>query len=116
MQSQVGQRKRRGATREWTTVKKCSSKEDSDVWMAENGGSWTYDSDNSSNKFTDQYTNVIHQCDQFNCKAGMRIRYLIDLSVASKAWIKTTGEHMPATFPARALRESWTSSANTRSC
>uniref|UniRef100_A0A915E7X4 Uncharacterized protein n=1 Tax=Ditylenchus dipsaci TaxID=166011 RepID=A0A915E7X4_9BILA len=54
MQSRVGQRKRRGAAREWTTVKECSSKEDAYVWMAENGGSWTYDSDNSSNKFTDQ--------------------------------------------------------------
>uniref|UniRef100_A0A915DZH0 Cathepsin propeptide inhibitor domain-containing protein n=1 Tax=Ditylenchus dipsaci TaxID=166011 RepID=A0A915DZH0_9BILA len=27
------------------------------------------------------------------CKAGMRIRYLRNLSVASKAWIQTTGEH-----------------------
>uniref|UniRef100_A0A915EJW3 Uncharacterized protein n=1 Tax=Ditylenchus dipsaci TaxID=166011 RepID=A0A915EJW3_9BILA len=95
MQSQVGQRKRRGAAREWTTVKECSSKEDADVWMAENGGSWTYDSDNSSNKFTDQ----IYRCDhsarnrakKFNCKAGMRIRYLMDLSVASKAWMAKEG-------------------------
>uniref|UniRef100_A0A915DFW2 C-type lectin domain-containing protein n=1 Tax=Ditylenchus dipsaci TaxID=166011 RepID=A0A915DFW2_9BILA len=54
MRSQVDQRKRRGAAREWTTVNECSSKEDADVWMSENGGYWTYDSDNSSNKFTDQ--------------------------------------------------------------
>uniref|UniRef100_A0A915CQH4 Uncharacterized protein n=1 Tax=Ditylenchus dipsaci TaxID=166011 RepID=A0A915CQH4_9BILA len=95
MQSQIGQRKRRGAAREWTTVKECSSKEDADVWMAENGASWTCDSDNSSTKFAD----IIYRCDhsarnrakKFNCEAGMRIRYLMNLSVASKAWIQQPG-------------------------
>uniref|UniRef100_A0A915DB88 Uncharacterized protein n=1 Tax=Ditylenchus dipsaci TaxID=166011 RepID=A0A915DB88_9BILA len=51
-------RKRRGAAREWTTVKECSSKKDADVWMAEMediGHSMINpDSNNSSNKFTNQ--------------------------------------------------------------
>uniref|UniRef100_A0A915EPN4 MULE transposase domain-containing protein n=1 Tax=Ditylenchus dipsaci TaxID=166011 RepID=A0A915EPN4_9BILA len=67
MQSQIERQKKRGIAREWITVKECSSKEDTDKWMDENGGSWI--------------------------RATMRIRYAKDLMATSKAFIQTSEEY-----------------------
>uniref|UniRef100_A0A915D132 Uncharacterized protein n=1 Tax=Ditylenchus dipsaci TaxID=166011 RepID=A0A915D132_9BILA len=48
MQSQIKRQKKRGIAREWMTVKECSSKEDTDKWKDENGGSWIRDCRRSS--------------------------------------------------------------------